>query len=365
MNIVYISNSSIPSKHANAVHVMKMAQAFSDNGQDTTLISKYGDKNISINVSDYEFYGVKNNFNIIKLPWIKKIGSVTYSIISLFEIIKLKPDFVYGRSLIAIYFSSLVGYKTMYEAHAPSYEENIIKRFFFKKLIAHKNFKNLVVISDALKNIFLDTEKLTKEDIFVAHDGSDIVGLEEKINLSSNNKLQVGYVGHLYKGRGIDIIIELSNILNDIDFHVVGGNTSDINYWKSQVKNDNIVFHGHVAPSEVYKYRNSFDILLAPYQNKVSIEGKNDTSKFMSPLKIFEYMSSKKAIISSDLPVLREILDENNSILVKCNDVQSWVFAIDKLREAENRKILSNNAYEDFKSKYTWKIRANNILKRF
>ena len=31
----------------------------------------------------------------------------------------------------------------------------------------------------------------------------------------------------------------------------------------------------------------------------------SDTSKFMSPLKIFEYMSHKKPIIASDLSVIR------------------------------------------------------------
>ena len=39
-------------------------------------------------------------------------------------------------------------------------------------------------------------------------------------------------------------------------------------------------------------------------------------SDFTSPLKLFEYMSHKKPIIASDLPVIREVLDEKNSILV-------------------------------------------------
>ena len=39
MRIVYISNSTIPSKAANSVHVMKMCQAFADNGHEVVLLA--------------------------------------------------------------------------------------------------------------------------------------------------------------------------------------------------------------------------------------------------------------------------------------------------------------------------------------
>ena len=362
MKVVYISNSIIPSKQANSIHVMKMAYALSNNGLETTLIGRDGFKQPS---NDYKFYGVEEKFKIIKLPWLQKIGSLTYSILAFFKVKKINPDIVYGRCLIGIYFSTLFGFSTMYEAHAPFYNQNILRRFIFKRLIKLKQFKGLVVISEALKNIFLETEDIESHKIFVEHDASDIVDLQNSIELGKDNRLKIGYVGHLYSGRGVDIIIELATLLKDFDFHIVGGNIEDINYWKSKVNLDNIIFHGHLPPSEVYKYRNSFDILLAPYQDSVSIEGKNDTSKFMSPLKIFEYMSSKKPIISSDLPVLREVLSEENSILVTHNNIDLWSSAINKLKKQNEREKLAVKAYEDFILKYTWNIRAQNIIERF
>ena len=39
MNLVYISNSIIPSRTANSIHVMKMCQAFADNGHDVVLLA--------------------------------------------------------------------------------------------------------------------------------------------------------------------------------------------------------------------------------------------------------------------------------------------------------------------------------------
>ena len=141
-------------------------------------------------------------------------------------------------------------------------------------------------------------------------------------------------------------------------FHIVGGLKEDIAYWKNYSKDlnvSNIYFYGFVPPKKVEVYKNSFDIVLAPYTNKVSVFGNiGDSSKFMSPLKIFEYMSNKKAIIASDLPVLREVLNSKNSILVEPENINDLVNAIYILKKKENRERLANNAIIDFK-KYTWK----------
>jgi len=40
----------------------------------------------------------------------------------------------------------------------------------------------------------------------------------------------------------------------------------------------------------------------------------------MSPLKIFEHMSSRKCIFSSDIPVLREVLNDANAVLAVPDD---------------------------------------------
>ena len=39
MKILYISNSVIPSRKANSIHVMKMCQAFADNGHKVILLA--------------------------------------------------------------------------------------------------------------------------------------------------------------------------------------------------------------------------------------------------------------------------------------------------------------------------------------
>ena len=134
-------------------------------------------------------------------------------------------------------------------------------------------------------------------------------------------------------------------------------------YGYIQIDLENVYFYGFVHPKETIKYLNSFDIVLAPYYKKVTVAGNiGDNSKIMSPLKIFEYMSRKKAIIASDLPILREILNDKNSLLVHYNDIKMWVDAIKKLDNAKLRSAIGDQAYIDFKN-YTWKNRAKLVLR--
>jgi len=370
MRIVYISKSIIPSRAANSIHVMKMCQALADNKHNVTLLAPnlkhlYEDK-----VDDvYDFYGVKKNFKIIKL-WHpdSKIGAFIYTIsIFLYLLVNKKFNLVYGRFLHGCYISSLFKNKVIFEIHSPIYNLKGHRLIVFKKLIKKKRFKKLVVISKALKEMYLESGCLNNQKIQVAHDGADeVTDFKTKIDLLGDKKnLKIGYVGHLYKGRGIEMIFECAKHIKDMTFHVVGGLDSDIEYWKKYSKNlkiTNIYFYGFVSPNQVVNYQNSFDIVLAPYSSKVSVFGnKGNTSKFMSPLKIFEYMSFKKPIIASNLPVLREVLSEKNSILVDPENMNSWINAINDLRVKENRENIANTALKDFKN-FTWKSRALQII---
>ena len=100
-----------------------------------------------------------------------------------------------------------------------------------------------------------------------------------------------------------------------------------------------------------------------PYQDVVGVaDTDKSTASWMSPMKMFEYMSAKKPIISSELPVLKEILNKN-AVLVRHNNVNDWVNAIKYLSVEKNRNLILSNAYNDFLKKHTWDIRAKNILK--
>src|SRR5690606_11194111 len=139
---------------------------------------------------------------------------------------------------------------------------------------------------------------------------------------------------HLYPGRGIDVIVEVAKRIGDIDFIIVGGTDEDVEYWRERVADYvNIHLLGFKSPAEIYKYRNACDVLLAPYQSRVAVAGgKGDSSKYMNPIKLLEYLSSKKPIVASDLPPIREVLNEQNAILVDSESIDEWTVALNKLK---------------------------------
>lgn len=363
MKIVYLSNSIIPSRTANSIHVMKMCQAFADNGHEVILLAPDRYREYEEGVEDvYQYYGVRKNFALRKLKYsnLRFFRTLKYAFSIYREIKKIQPDLVYGRDLHGCFFASR-RFPTMFEAHNPV--SNIANRYIFRLMLKNRFYKKTIVISKALKKIFEKNFSSFNNHLVIAHDGSDEVSDFEGI-LEKSSCLRVGYFGHLYAGRGIDLILAIAEKLNDTEFHIVGGKEKDITYWKNFKPLSNVIFHGFVSPELVYKYRNSCDILLAPYQNEVAISNtKINTSSYMSPLKIFEYMASRKAIVCSDLPVIREVLNETNSILVGCDQLEQWIAAIKKLQKKELRDKLATSAHNEFLRCYTWKIRAYNLLR--
>ena len=72
-------------------------------------------------------------------------------------------------------------------------------------------------------------------------------------------------------------------------------------------------------------------------------------------------MSHSKPIIASNFPVIREVLNEKNSILVDCDDINGWVNSIKELHDINIRQSIANQALADF-HKYSWKNRIELVI---
>ncbi len=363
--------SRIPSKAANSIHIMKMCSALSKNNNLVSLFypkKKYVDKSI---IDIYSHYGVNNNFKLIKCWWpMIKGKTFIFSIFLAIKVKLMKFDIVYTRDPFITFFCILLNQRVVYEMHHDVSEYGKIALNTFNFFIKSKFLIKIIVITNALKDELLKKYSISLNLLHVSPDGADFINENTRPteNIVKDDRLIVGYIGHLYKGRGIEVIFFLSEKCPWADFHVIGGNEEDVLYWKKKTANQsNITFHGFVAPHKVPSYQISCDILLAPYQNKVSVSSKGNirTEKWMSPLKIFEYMSAKSSIICSDIPVLREVLVNNhNCILCKNDDMDSWLLALKKLKDDYAfRNLISNNAYQDFKDRYSWDSRAKSIIK--
>lgn len=367
MKIIYISYSNIPSREANSIHVMKMCQAMALNGHNVMLFAPHKKIVYEKDINDlYDFYGVKNCFEIKKISCLPIKGkSYIYSFFAAMNARKIKPDLVYTRITAGSYFSSIFKIPNVLELHEPL--NHLFDLFFFKRLIRSNKLKRCIVISEALKKYYIRNYPEIANLILVVPDAADPVGGNIKPIKIENpqKKLLVGYTGNLYKGRGMEIVLKLAQRCSWAEFHIIGGTEEDISYWNERFSNlNNVILHGFVPQKEVYCYALACDVLLAPYQRAVSTKrAKSDIAKWMSPLKIFEYMSTGKVIIASNLPVLREILNNNNALFATPENVDEWEIVLTKVRDnPELREQLGSQAKMDFEKKYTWNKRAKKVL---
>lgn len=364
MNIIYFSNSTLPSKEANAVHVVQMAEAFTESGHDVTL---WGHKGSLDNVENiYESYNISKKVVIKFYEKFSFKGSSTLaSINAIWFAYRRKTDLIIGRDAKICALASLFGFKVIFETHQPVSFFPFFERLLLILAIRFKRFKKIITISKFLQDVLCNENHIRKDYVQVLNDGAIEAKNIKPLKFDSKNKIHIGYFGHLHRGRGIDIIVELAKLLPEIDFHLVGGNDKDVAFWKKSTnKQNNIFFHGFFNYRQASQYRLSCDILLSPYQENTSVANGMITSQWMSPLKIFEYMASRKPFICSKLPVFDDILfHKKNCFLVESKDVLQWVMAIKTLCNDKNLSIkIAGEAYKNFQEKYTWKKRAQKII---
>jgi len=370
-SIAYFSGSKIPSRDANGVQVMRMCAAFARTGCEVVLAAIEGDRNVA--GDDFETYGVAPRFRIVKHAMssrgvVARLGYARAAPTLVRRVIE--PDLVYGRHLLSLSVASRWGVPVIFETHqAPSRLERLVERRLFRR----PNFARLVVISEALRDEYRRCHPdLPARRILVAPDAADPPGPVDDdgdVSIRRAGRLQVGYVGHLYPGKGMEMVAALARRLPDVDFHVVGGTETDLARWRAGVNGNgpngsNLVFHGHVSAVRTEAYRRAVDVLLAPYRASVrSAGGRSDIGRWMSPLKIFEYMGSGRAMIVSDLPVLREIVtDGETALLARPDDVDDWVGAVERLRDPTLRRELADRARAQLVARHTWARRAEDVL---
>jgi glycosyltransferase involved in cell wall biosynthesis len=317
----------------------------------------------------HEFYGVLPGFRIERTlfynirGWNSWIGFVAAR-----HARRWKADIHYGRCMHSIHWAMRMGRPVIFEAHKPFDGVDSAQGARFKEIMRRGKLSQLVVITEKLGRRFCKDFRLSTDCVLVLPDGADLplsgpgaAGSPVRVS----RRLRVGYVGQLYAGKGMELIARLVKELPEFDFEVVGGRENDIALWKERLAQaGNIKFHGFVPNARTEGFRQRCDILVAPYLRNVSMSGGGDISEWTSPLKLFEYMGSRRPIVCSDLPVLREVMhDGRNALLCNPDSLASWITALRRLKADEPlARRLAENAYNDLKYNYTWAGRARKLM---
>ena len=342
--INYIHFSSIPSSLPSSLQVIKTCESFSKNNYDVTLI-KPGTGNKKVSISKY--YGLKNKVNIKEFSSIDSFPQglkfYLYCFYCLIFILKTKSSITISRNYFICYLLLLFRQKVILEIHHDTKVESRVTKFILKYLniFNRKNLLNVVAITKSVKKLFVNKYKVKPNKITVLPSGSSI-RINSKPKFNYNKRLKIGYFGSLSKSKGISTIIKLSKIDKDNDYYIFGGSRNEIENLRKKNINDNLYFKANIPYIKLPKIMITMDILTIPYTNHIKSAGEvDDISKYTSPLKLFDYLAVGKMIISSDLKVLREVIDNSNAVFIKnFENVYEWKKNIIKVKNEKNKILM-------------------------
>lgn len=370
--IALITPTTLPSRRANTIQVMKMAQGIRAAGREVGLFvprSTGADWVEPDWAALAAHYGLRERFPIRWLPAHPRWKSYDFGLRSVQAARAEGAGIIFTRHPQAATVASLKNIPTILEVH--DFPQGTAGPLLFRAFLRGRGARLLVSISRALLNdLEIHFTIPSKVRRLVAPDGVDLErfsGLpspedaRKTLNLPAG--FTAGYTGHLYAGRGIDHILAVAGALPDVRFLLVGGNPDDVARYRQQAANlPNVQLTGFIPNNQLPLYQAACDILLMPYQHKIEASSGGDIAAYLSPMKLFEYLASERAVLSSDLPVLREILDEQNAILLPANQVDAWVNAISTLRASPTRCRALGVAGREMAARHTWMARAERIL---
>jgi glycosyltransferase involved in cell wall biosynthesis len=361
--ILYLVNTRIPSEKAHGYQISKMCEAFASLGCDVELWAPARKNNIKESVFDY--YNLNKNF---KVKYINSPDFLSFSkskllyriqtLSFLFKLFFLRIDsnsVVYTRAPEIAFVRGLRGDHVVYEDH--EWPNNASLYVFLLRYV-----KKVVCITKGVADEYI--KRGLKKSILISPDGVDLdmFGVAKdksatriSLNLPVDKKI-VLYSGSLsmYAWKGVDTFLNAVELLpHEFIGVVLGGNKDEISKLKMKTS-QKIMYVERQKRDVVADYLKAADVLVLP--NK---KGDPASEKYTSPLKMFEYMASGVPIVASNLPSMKEVLNEKNCFFFEPNNETDLSHNI--LRAAKGGVNEALTAYNDVQA-YKCKKRAAAII---
>ncbi len=365
MRITYLASAAIPSASANSLQILKMCEAMVEEGHAVALVApQTADATQATGDEVREHYGLRVAAALIRIDSPGFAGRRGLAWRMAGEAKRMQPDLVYTRGVDIALASAWRELPVVLELHQlPS---GRLGPLYLRAFLHTRNCRRLVVITPRLLELLMASFPAARRaETIVAGDAYDDTtyrALPEPRQARralgiAMKGLVAGYFGSVVPGRGVETILAMARALPQIQVLIAGGVERP-----AAELSANVLWLGRIAPAKVALHQAACDILLMPYQAQVTVQGKGDTAEIMSPLKLFEYMAAGRPIISSDLPALRTMLDEDNCLLVPPDDTHAWVAALRRAaHSADLRRRLAHQAQVDV-APHTWRNRVRTIL---
>jgi glycosyltransferase involved in cell wall biosynthesis len=370
MKIAYVANARMPTEKAHGLQIVQMCKAFAQRGHEVTLVVPK--RRNPIRQDLWSYYGLEPTFRLVEIPvfdlvpldrWIGRWG---HALTTLFftaragdAVAELAPDAVYTRELSFAAFAPK-GVPLVFEAHDFPARPGPLERRSWRRCA------RIVSVTAGLTEAHARAG-VPREKLLTAHDGVEpplfrvreskeearrALGLPEDAFVAA-------YTGHLYAYKGADDLAAASHRLPAGALALfVGGHSADIARVRAAADPAKAVFVGAVPHARVPLYLRAADVTVLPTR-----AADDHASKYLSPLKLFEYLAAGKATVVTDLPSVREVLGRDDAIFIPPGDPSALAEALSGLMRDPGRRVGLERAASGLAGRHTWRARAAEVLR--
>lgn len=355
----FVAGEEMVELDAHTIHILAMCDALTTMGADTELLAyppRGGETPGALELR--QLYGLNNT------PRISWIPSDTNRLVRYLRLIiessraSRRCTYAYTTRALPALGALLGGAPDVFlEFHQLMAARNDRVAF---SLARHSKRLHVVCVSRRLAEMVAKRHRLVESAIIVEHNGGSVpIRDDYRAHSADGRRLRATYVGTLAPGRGLETIFAVAERHPAIDFIIVGPGQAPQGCPPS-----NVSLREPIPHAEVQALLEESDILLMPYTRHAELpDGYGGTAEYCSPLKMIEYLSAGRSIISSNLPSIAEVLvDGLNCLLVDSESVDEWSSAMGRLEnDAGLRAHLARGAAQTA-SQHTIVGRLSRIL---
>lgn len=353
-NISYVTVARMPTEKAHGISIAHMCAAFAAQGMAVELVVPSRHNSLSGDI--FSYYGVPKTFSVRVIPTPDFVGQgCTHPFFFFLQRIlftwAVKRSGVASRIIytrepeIAQAFSTT--HKVVYEAHRwPRGIAGSITAYLLRKvkLIVANSHGTAAAVAAAVHVPSIVAPNGFDPLLFGASVRSrELLGLPEGVLAL--------YVGSDAPWKGVDVLREAVEGIepSKLSVAIIGGNNVCVNGSLREL--------GRIDPAKVPEYMKSADILILP-----NVRVSEESERFTSPIKLFEYLAAGKAIIASDLPSIREILLDSEAVFVPPGDVLALKEALLELVRNPVLRAEKAAAAARLAPQFTWSARAERVV---